>query len=182
MTSNIISNLYLTKKKIFIDGIPLNTTKTQIINFFKQYGEVDYCVINTEKYTNLSRGFGFLIFKNSISVKYCLNDRKNHYINGKWIEVKKANNKKKRKKNFFDVKKIIYPIYDKKKKKFNVKKNFLGNNNYLNNIMINNNINSITNNNNINKINNNVIGNNININTFYMPLQQMNLFVYQNEK
>ena len=24
-----------------------NTTKAQIINFFKQYGEVDYCVINT---------------------------------------------------------------------------------------------------------------------------------------
>jgi RNA recognition motif-containing protein len=114
MISSIISNLYLSKKKIFIDGIPLNTTKAQIINFFKQYGEVDYCVINTDKYTNVSRGFGFLIFKNSISVKYCLNDKKNHYINGKWVEVKKASNKKKKKKNFynfFDGKKIIYPIY-----------------------------------------------------------------------
>ena len=78
MISSIISNLYLSKKKIFIDGIPLNTTKAQIINFFKQYGEVDYCVINTDKYTNVSRGFGFLIFKNSISVKYCLNDKKNN--------------------------------------------------------------------------------------------------------
>lgn len=51
-------------KKIFIGGLPPQTTKNTLINFFKRYGEIEYCVINTDKYTDKPRGkfFIFIIF------------------------------------------------------------------------------------------------------------------------
>lgn len=47
----------------------------------------------TDKHTNRPRGFGFVIFKNAVSVENALNDSWNHFINGKWVECKKANSK-----------------------------------------------------------------------------------------
>ena len=38
-------------------------------------------------------GFGFIVFKDLISVDCCLRDKKNHFIQGKAIECKKANPK-----------------------------------------------------------------------------------------
>ena len=38
-------------------------------------------------------GFGFIVFKDLVSVEYCLRDKKNHIIQGKPIECKKANPK-----------------------------------------------------------------------------------------
>ena len=38
-------------------------------------------------------GFGFIMFKDLVSVDYCLRDKKNHIIQGKQIECKKANPK-----------------------------------------------------------------------------------------
>ena len=43
-------------KKIFIGGLPPQATKNTLINFFKRYGEIEYCVINTDKYTDKPRG------------------------------------------------------------------------------------------------------------------------------
>ena len=45
----------------------------------------------TDKHTNRPRGFGFVIFKNVVSVENALNDSWNHFINGKWVECKRAN-------------------------------------------------------------------------------------------
>ena len=81
-------------KKMFVGGISPETTKYDLFNFFSKYGEIEYCVVNTEKLTEKPRGFGFVVFHNKISLENCLNDSLNHYINGKWVECKKANGKK----------------------------------------------------------------------------------------
>ena len=81
-------------KKIFIGGISPETTKYDLFNFFSKYGEIEYCVVNTEKLTEKPRGFGFVVFHNKSSLENCLNDSLNHFINGKWVECKKANGKK----------------------------------------------------------------------------------------
>ena len=47
----------------------------------------------TDMVTYKSSGFGFVLFKNKISVDNALGDTWNHYILGKWVECKKANSK-----------------------------------------------------------------------------------------
>ena len=79
--------------KIFIGGLPPEATKFSLSNFFKRYGEIEYSIVMTHKVTYKSRGFGFVLFKNKISVDNALGDTWNHYILGKWVECKKANSK-----------------------------------------------------------------------------------------
>ena len=50
-------------RKIFIGGLPPETTKEDLINFFKRYGEIDYCIINTDIVTEKPRGNIYKIFK-----------------------------------------------------------------------------------------------------------------------
>ena len=80
-------------RKIFVGGLPPETTKLSLSRFFEKYGEVEYSIVMTDKHTNRPRGFGFVIFKNLVSVENALNDSWNHFINGKWVECKKANSK-----------------------------------------------------------------------------------------
>ena len=47
-------------RKIFIGGLPPATTKTNLIQFFSRYGEIEYCIIMTDKATDKPRGH-FLI-------------------------------------------------------------------------------------------------------------------------
>ena len=76
---------------MFVGGLPPETTKLSLSRFFEKYGEVEYSIVMTDKHTNRPRGFGFVIFKNVVSVENALNDSWNHFINGKWVECKRAN-------------------------------------------------------------------------------------------
>lgn len=50
--------------KIFVGGLPNNVNKFVLQNFFSQYGEVEYCIVMTEKTTEKPRGISkfFLFF------------------------------------------------------------------------------------------------------------------------
>lgn len=93
-------------RKIFVGGLPSNVNKISLKNFFSQYGEVEYCIVMTDKATDKPRGinivvyityigFGFVVFKEQSSVDFCLKDTSNHRLFGKWIECKRANPKDK---------------------------------------------------------------------------------------
>ena len=94
-------------RKIFVGGLPSNANKMCLKNFFSQYGEVEYCIVMTDKATDKPRGiyslynitiyigFGFVVFKELSSVDFCLKDTPNHRLYGKWIECKRANPKDK---------------------------------------------------------------------------------------
>ena len=49
------------KKKIFVGGIPAEATRQTLINFFQKYGEIEYCIVMTNKETNKPRGIIILI-------------------------------------------------------------------------------------------------------------------------
>ena len=78
---------------MFIGGLPQGTTKELLNDFFVRYGPIEYTVIITEKATEKSRGFGFVIYKEEESMNIAMNDKMNHQILGKWVESKKANPK-----------------------------------------------------------------------------------------
>lgn len=74
-------------------GLPSNTTKQVLIDYFSKYGEVEYAIVMTDKTTEKPRGFGFVVFQNEEGATNALKDKGNHFILGKWVECKRASPK-----------------------------------------------------------------------------------------
>jgi RNA recognition motif-containing protein len=70
------------QRKIFVGGICKDVSEEALNKYFSQFGEVDRTVVNREHYTDKSRGSGFVLFKNSSSVKKVLEQEK-HVLNDK---------------------------------------------------------------------------------------------------
>ncbi|CAH0483029.1 unnamed protein product [Peronospora belbahrii] len=76
-------------KKIFVGGLHYETKDADFKKYFAQYGKVVSAEVMFNRETNKSRGFGFVIFESETSVELVLQD-KNHVIDGKSVEVKRA--------------------------------------------------------------------------------------------
>ncbi|XP_028661222.1 heterogeneous nuclear ribonucleoprotein D-like isoform X1 [Erpetoichthys calabaricus] len=75
--------------KIFIGGLNWDTSKKDLTDYLSRFGEVVDCTIKTDPITGRSRGFGFVLFKDSESVDRVL-ELKEHKLDGKLIDPKRA--------------------------------------------------------------------------------------------
>ena len=48
------------QKKLFVGGLPYSTQQDEVRDLFAQYGEVTSATIVRDRFTNQSRGFGFV--------------------------------------------------------------------------------------------------------------------------
>ncbi|XP_015413148.1 PREDICTED: heterogeneous nuclear ribonucleoprotein D0 isoform X4 [Myotis davidii] len=76
-------------RKMFIGGLSWDTTKKDLKDYFSKFGEVVDCTLKLDPITGRSRGFGFVLFKESESVDKVM-DQKEHKLNGKVIDPKRA--------------------------------------------------------------------------------------------
>jgi hypothetical protein len=80
--------------KLFIGGLPQNTTANELREHFEKFGIVSDAVVMIDPATSRSRGFGFVCFlpghEGAAAVTTALQQYDNHRIRGKWIEVKNA--------------------------------------------------------------------------------------------
>jgi len=81
--------LTLVPRKIFIGGIPQNTSREELYSYFEQYGQIEDLNL-TFKRENKGKGFGFLLFSDNKSMENVLNDYEKHCINGSWFECQIA--------------------------------------------------------------------------------------------
>ncbi|OMJ94370.1 hypothetical protein SteCoe_2413 [Stentor coeruleus] len=77
-------------KKMFVGGLPQDVTEELFKGFFEQFGEVEDSVVMLDRETGRPRGFGFVTFKSEDSADKVLENHSKNYINGKWVECKKA--------------------------------------------------------------------------------------------
>lgn len=77
-------------KKIFVGGIPLYLTEEELKSFFRKFGDIKTCRIIYKHESNVSRGFGFVVFKHKSAADEVIAKREEHFINGKWIDCKSA--------------------------------------------------------------------------------------------
>mmetsp|Transcript_42092 Transcript_42092/g.98127 ORF Transcript_42092/g.98127 Transcript_42092/m.98127 type:complete len:297 (+) Transcript_42092:57-947(+) len=80
--------------KIFIGGLPQDVTTEALRGYFSVYGSVSDAVVMVDRRTRRSRGFGFVRFSNgpqgAQAAQAVLMDFSNHWLGGKWVEVKPA--------------------------------------------------------------------------------------------
>ncbi|XP_040181088.1 heterogeneous nuclear ribonucleoprotein D0 isoform X3 [Rana temporaria] len=76
-------------RKMFIGGLSWDTTKKDLKDYFSKFGEVVDCTLKLDPITGRSRGFGFVLFKESEGVDKVM-EHKDHKLNGKVIDPKRA--------------------------------------------------------------------------------------------
>eukprot|EP00358_Blepharisma_japonicum_P004050 CAMPEP_0202945522 /NCGR_PEP_ID=MMETSP1395-20130829/6566_1 /ASSEMBLY_ACC=CAM_ASM_000871 /TAXON_ID=5961 /ORGANISM="Blepharisma japonicum, Strain Stock R1072" /LENGTH=226 /DNA_ID=CAMNT_0049645645 /DNA_START=143 /DNA_END=823 /DNA_ORIENTATION=- len=77
-------------KKVFVGGLPPDVTQEIFNCFFEQFGQIEDSVVMFDRETGRPRGFGFITFTNEESVERVIQNNESNYINGKWVECKKA--------------------------------------------------------------------------------------------
>lgn len=75
--------------KMFIGGLSQEVNKQVVLEYLSKFGEIIDFIIKTDPNTGLSRGFGFVLFKDSATVEKVL-QVKDHKVDGKKIEFKRA--------------------------------------------------------------------------------------------
>lgn len=80
------------EKRVIVKGLAMESSVTQIKDYFKQFGEVKKVIIkygNNRRGERASRGFAFVTFKSTKSVSNVV-QLKDHYLFGRRIECKQA--------------------------------------------------------------------------------------------
>ncbi|XP_021009715.1 CUGBP Elav-like family member 3-B [Mus caroli] len=75
--------------KMFIGGLSQELSKQVLLEYLSKFGEIIDFIIKIDPHTGLSRGFGFVLFKDSATVEKVLRV-KDHRVDGKKIEFKRA--------------------------------------------------------------------------------------------
>jgi heterogeneous nuclear ribonucleoprotein A1/A3 len=77
-------------KKLFLGGLSMDTTSDKLEKHFAEYGTVVEALVMTDSQTQRSRGFGFVSFDSEETVDKLIQDHPIHDIDGKQIQIKKA--------------------------------------------------------------------------------------------
>lgn len=77
------------KKKIFVGGLPKNFPDAYLYEYFVQFGEIQKCYVVKDPYSGKTRGFGFVIFADSVGYNRTFEAR-SHIIQGTEVHIKPA--------------------------------------------------------------------------------------------
>merc|ERR1719263_1553721 len=76
--------------KIFVGGLPQGLEENTFKEYFEKFGATTDVVVMKDNATGNTRGFGFVTYVDTSAVDAVMDMYKDHQINGKWVEVKRA--------------------------------------------------------------------------------------------
>jgi len=77
-------------KKLFVGNIDWNATEDDLKNHFASYGEIEEAIIITDKFTNRSKGFGFVTFTSDEDGDKAVAELNGQDFNGRPLVVNEA--------------------------------------------------------------------------------------------
>ena len=77
-------------RKIFVGGLHVEADEPALKKYFTRFGAVKSCNIVYNHESQLSRGFGFVIFQDEKTVDEVLKRYDDHYLYGKWVSYCKV--------------------------------------------------------------------------------------------
>jgi RNA recognition motif-containing protein len=80
--------------KIMVRNLSRDTTETELLALFKEYGDVQYCTLVMDKLTGKSKGFGFVEMPRAGEAKAAIKELNYREIDGFKVRVKKAEKRK----------------------------------------------------------------------------------------
>ncbi|KAK8812214.1 hypothetical protein WA158_007448 [Blastocystis sp. Blastoise] len=83
------SQMKFYKDKLFVGGLSFKTSDDSLRDYFSKYGPIKQAVVMKDTERNVSRGFGFCIFKNSNDAVAAM-DVKEHIIDDRKVDVRWA--------------------------------------------------------------------------------------------
>jgi len=86
-------NHHKSTKKIFVGGLAHSSTDADFRKYFEQFGAITEAQVMMERDSGRHRGFGFVTFESESSVDRLM-ESDHHEINGKQVEIKRAEPKR----------------------------------------------------------------------------------------
>lgn len=77
-------------KKLFVGNVAWSASEDDLRNLFSQQGEVEDLIILKDKFTNRSKGFGFVTFANDEDANNAVSELNGYNLNGRNLVVNEA--------------------------------------------------------------------------------------------
>lgn len=77
-------------KNLFVAGLSYSTTSDQLEKHFSEIGQVNSAQVIMDKYTNQSKGFGFVEMSNENEAKLAMDKINGTVLDGRTLVVKEA--------------------------------------------------------------------------------------------
>ena len=87
-------------KKIYVGNLNYATTEDQLNQAFAQYGGVVSAKIITDRYTDRSKGFGFIEMEEDDAAEAAISALNGQQMDGRELRVSEANDRKPRENRF----------------------------------------------------------------------------------
>lgn len=72
-------------RKIFVGGLHVSVDEGNLRTYFGKFGKIVDCNIVYNHESQVSRGFGFVIFQDEKTVHEVLSKYDDHFLFGKWV-------------------------------------------------------------------------------------------------
>jgi len=76
--------------KLYVGNLPFKVDDNKLKELFLPYGEVTEAIVIKDRYSNRSKGFGFVTFVNDESAKKAIDGMNGKEIEGRELKVNEA--------------------------------------------------------------------------------------------
>ncbi len=87
-------------KKLYVGSLPYSTTEDELRGLFEEFGAVESVRIITDKFTGMSKGFGFVEMENGDDAKKAVDGMNSKQLNGRTLIVNDARPEQRRERSF----------------------------------------------------------------------------------
>jgi RNA recognition motif-containing protein len=76
--------------KVYVGNLPFSVGSEKLKELFASYGEIEEAIVISDKFSNRSKGFGFITFKDDESAKKAVEEMNDKDIEGRKLKVNEA--------------------------------------------------------------------------------------------